>query len=207
MASLKTISLAPLNPSYPVHVALYRDLQNAPFLRQQLISGNSDFEYAFIDARMVLSCNHILAAIYRAVQDYTHKRLKSNNVHSEIVFALSPNNNIAEAFRKFGITDATKDLLVVKASTAPEITHDTVAQHLEKAIEGIPCEFNDENLHATSRYDEIKKIYKLNSMNVKLPHKPDGVSVGPAAGSAEEIDGLRRIETSILGSIALRGAN
>lgn len=50
---VETIELAHLPPSMPVHVALYRDVKNAASLRQQLISGNADFEYAFIDASMV----------------------------------------------------------------------------------------------------------------------------------------------------------
>jgi EKC/KEOPS complex subunit CGI121/TPRKB len=52
-SKLETINLPHLPYSVPVHVALYRDVQNATFLRQQLVSGNSDFEYAFIDASMV----------------------------------------------------------------------------------------------------------------------------------------------------------
>lgn len=52
-STLETINLPHLPSSLPVHVALYRDIENAPFLRQQLISGNADFEYAFIDASMV----------------------------------------------------------------------------------------------------------------------------------------------------------
>lgn len=50
--SLETINIPHLPTSLPVHVALYRDVQNASFLRQQLLSGNADFEYAFIDASM-----------------------------------------------------------------------------------------------------------------------------------------------------------
>lgn len=53
MSALETINLSHLPASWPVHVALYKDVKNAPFLRQQLISGNSDFEYALIDASMV----------------------------------------------------------------------------------------------------------------------------------------------------------
>ena len=53
MSALETISIPHLPSSMPVHVALYRDVKNAPFLRQQLISGNADFEYALIDASMV----------------------------------------------------------------------------------------------------------------------------------------------------------
>ena len=50
---LETIHLPHFPPSLPVHVALYRDLDNASFLRQQLIAGNTDFEYALVDASMV----------------------------------------------------------------------------------------------------------------------------------------------------------
>jgi EKC/KEOPS complex subunit CGI121/TPRKB len=38
---------------------------------------------------------HVLAAAFRALNDYLNDRLKSRNVHSEIVFSLSPNNNVS----------------------------------------------------------------------------------------------------------------
>jgi EKC/KEOPS complex subunit CGI121/TPRKB len=137
--------------------------------------------------------------------------LKSRNVHSEIVFALSPNNNvgtflillplalfvdnckIAESFRRFGLTDATRDLLVIKVSTSPEINHDTVAQHLKNVIEGTPCPFDNENLRLVSRVAKIKAAYK----------------VGPPSSSPSQETGhdeQKRIEMSIIGSMALRGA-
>lgn len=50
---LETVHLPHLPPDLPIYISLYRNLQNAPFLRQQLLSGNRDFEYAFIDASMV----------------------------------------------------------------------------------------------------------------------------------------------------------
>ena len=43
----------------------------------------------------VLSPTHVLAAVFRATNDYLNDRMKSKNVHSEIVFALSPNNNVS----------------------------------------------------------------------------------------------------------------
>lgn len=42
----------------------------------------------------VLSRAHATAAVFRAVNDYMHNRLKSRNVHSEIVFSLNPTNNV-----------------------------------------------------------------------------------------------------------------
>lgn len=53
MALVKTFHLAHLHPSLAVHVALFRDLKNAVYLRQQLLAGNKDFEYALIDANVV----------------------------------------------------------------------------------------------------------------------------------------------------------
>ncbi|KAE8376336.1 kinase binding protein CGI-121-domain-containing protein [Aspergillus bertholletiae] len=194
--TLETISLPHLPSSLPVHVALYRDVQNAPSLRQQLISGNSDFEYAFIDASMVLSRAHVSSAIFRAVNDYLNERLKSRNVHSEIVFSFSSTNNIADSFRKFGISDSTKDLLVVKVSVTPEITHDSVAAHLAQSIEGSPVPFNDETLWEIADVAKIKRAYKLGS----LPSAPAGQVNG--TGNSDKM----RLENSIIGAIALRGA-
>ena len=42
----------------------------------------------------ILCRDHVLAACFRAINDQIHHRLKSRNVHSEIVFSLSPNNNV-----------------------------------------------------------------------------------------------------------------
>ncbi|CZR55439.1 related to protein cgi-121 [Phialocephala subalpina] len=93
MALLQTAQLEHLPPSHSIHIALYRNIQNAAFLQQQLLDGNTDFEYALIDASVLVSKIHALAAVYRAVNDLLSNRLRSRNVHSEIVFSLSPNNN------------------------------------------------------------------------------------------------------------------
>lgn len=90
---METITLPHL-PQHPLQVSLFENVKNAPFLRQQLLDGNTAFEYAFLDASVLLSRNHVLAASFRAINDQINGRLKSRNVHSEIVFALSPNNNV-----------------------------------------------------------------------------------------------------------------
>lgn len=53
MALVQTLSLAHTPSSLAVNAALYKDVQNASFLRQQLLQGNSEFEYALIDASTV----------------------------------------------------------------------------------------------------------------------------------------------------------
>lgn len=77
--SLASVPIAHLQSCSPVYVALYRGLRNASSLRQQLLSGNQDFEYAFLDASMVgpfaslksskTSASHILSTrIYEPVR-------------------------------------------------------------------------------------------------------------------------------------------
>jgi EKC/KEOPS complex subunit CGI121/TPRKB len=38
---------------HAVYVALYTGVKNSTFLKEQLLQGNSDFEYAFLDASSV----------------------------------------------------------------------------------------------------------------------------------------------------------
>ncbi|KAB8304130.1 hypothetical protein EYC80_003550 [Monilinia laxa] len=209
MALLQTLPLEHLPPSHTLHIALYHNLLNAPFLHQQLLSGNTDFEYAFIDASVILSRLHILAAAYRAVNDSLENRLKSRNVHSEIVFSLSMNNNIAESFRRFGITPSTTSLLILKvapASSAPQI-----ASHLSSVIEGQAVEFDDEVLRSTTDIARVRKLYKLNSgggagggkKGVNANGKANGAT---ASASEKEEDERKELEIMVLGAMALRGA-
>ena len=55
METLATFHIAHLPTQLAVYIALFRDLRNASFLRQQLLAGNADFEYAFLDAASVRS--------------------------------------------------------------------------------------------------------------------------------------------------------
>lgn len=91
---METVALPHL-PQHPLRIGVFKNVKNASFLRKQLLEGNADFEYAFLDASAILSRNHVLAACFRAINDMVNNRLKSRNVHSEIVFSLSTNNNVS----------------------------------------------------------------------------------------------------------------
>ena len=99
---METVSLPHL-PAHPLRIGLFKDVKNAAFLRKQLLDGNTDFEYAFLDTAAVISKEHVLAACFRAIHDMTSNRMKSRNVHSEIVFSFSPNNNVSELRRTFPV--------------------------------------------------------------------------------------------------------
>ncbi|KAF6237368.1 hypothetical protein HO173_004258 [Letharia columbiana] len=218
MASLQTLNLAHLPPDLAVHIALYADLQNAPFLRDQLLQGNPDFEYALIDATVILSTTHVLAAVFRAANDHLNGRLRSRTVHSEIVFSLGANNNIAQSLRTFGITATTTNLLAIKLTTNPSITASTVSEHLTASVNGTPVEFSDATLAKMADVGKIRKLYKLSGVGEadskgKRRRKDgseegsggvDGVKAGSTGYGAERE--RKELEVAILGLMALRGA-
>jgi len=95
MAHVTPLHLAHLPPHIQIFASLHTSVTNSPEIRSQLFASNHDYDYAFIDATTLISTTHILTAIFRAVNDWMAGRLKTRNVHSEVVFSLGPNNNVS----------------------------------------------------------------------------------------------------------------
>ncbi|GAM85393.1 hypothetical protein ANO11243_034000 [Dothideomycetidae sp. 11243] len=170
--SLETITLPHLD-QYPLYAGLFRDVANAGFLRKQLLEGNSEFEYTFLDAATILSREHLLAACFRAINDLALNRLRTKNVHSEIVFSLSPNNNIAESFKRFGISDSTRDIVAIKVATSPAVLEQDVATHLRRHIDGRLTRLTDAELTRLRDLGRIGKIYKFDAKALSEGRDPE----------------------------------
>ncbi|KAL6714102.1 hypothetical protein ACLMJK_008596 [Lecanora helva] len=205
MFPLTTLHLAHTPADLPIHIALYTSLHNAPHIHSQLLASNPHYNYAFIDASTLLTPTHLLAAIYRALNDSFHKRLKSRNVHSEIVFSLGANNNIAQALRGFGIGKETKELVVVKVGGERE----EVEGFLGERVEGVGVEWCEESLGKVRDVGRIRKLYKLPEQGGKgKARRKKGVekSGGDGTAGTDPEGEMRELEVAILGLMALRGA-
>ncbi|KAM0804391.1 kinase binding protein CGI-121-domain-containing protein [Usnea florida] len=93
-------------------------------------------------------------------------RLRTRNVHSEIVFGLGVNNNISHSLSTFGLTPTTTSLLAIKLSTAPHITRASVAAHLQTSIEGTSVAFCDEMLGEMADVGRIRKELEVAILGV-----------------------------------------
>lgn len=99
---------------------------------------------------------------------------------------------IAEAYRRYGISPATKDLLVVKVAKDGSHSSQHISDHLTTNVEGEWLPVTDENLAAATDKAKVSKYYKLNGL--KWLNSIDD-------------PGLRNKETEmlVLGGMALRG--
>ncbi|KAH8174709.1 kinase binding protein [Sarocladium implicatum] len=195
--ALETLALEHLPETHKVHLAFFQNIQNASFLHEQLLARNSDFEYAFIDASVVVSRLQVLSAIFKATTTAVDGTLKTPNVHSEIVASLTSSNNIAEAYRRFGISTATKDLIVVKVTfptdAKPDVlSSDDIWQHLHQHVKGDPALLTDDALAKVTDLSKVRKYYKLNGLNWLDNIKDEKAKRG-------------ELEALILGGMALRG--
>jgi hypothetical protein len=95
MAHTASLHLSHLPPTTSILTSLFTHVANAAYIRSQLLASNPDYDYAFIDASSILSTTHVLAAVERAVRDWSRGRGKSRNVHSEVVFCLGGSNNVS----------------------------------------------------------------------------------------------------------------
>ncbi|KAL6871623.1 CGI-121 domain-containing protein [Trichoderma longibrachiatum] len=195
--AVEIVQLEHVPSSYRIHLALFRNVKNAGFLHQQLLARNADFEYAFIDASTIVSRAHLLSAVFKAVNASVNGTLRTPNVHSEIVVSLSSSSNIADAYRRFGVSPSTSDLFVVKVTfpsdTAPEPpSADSIWQHLKDNVEGDAVPATDETIQTITDVRTVRKSYKLNGLAWL-----DAIK--------DELVKRQEIERLILGGMALRG--
>ncbi|KAG2035354.1 CGI-121-domain-containing protein [Suillus americanus] len=152
-----------------VHVALFDDVTNAAAIRSRIVQaarnlsvdGNTEREavnFAFIDARLISSPLHLQTAIYQALLSQAQGQLRTKTVHSEILWALNPTNNITEAIRRYGVSDESTTLIVVRVdvSNTPDLQ-----RRMCDITQGRMVPF--QALGQMTNWSIIKKHYKLDS--------------------------------------------
>ncbi|KAK3936224.1 putative kinase [Diplogelasinospora grovesii] len=195
--TLETLTLELLPPTWRVHAAFFKGVVNSEFLQEQLLGRNAEFEYAFIDASAIVSRQQVLSALFNVAVVAETGGLQTPNVHSEVVCSLSPGKNIAEAYRRWGITPGTtKDIIILKILTLePKSecpTADDVWTHLRKHVDGRPVPLTDDEIDGSTDWAKVRKYYKLNG--------------APALEGIQDDAGRKKeAETLIITSMALRG--
>ncbi|GJE83965.1 CGI-121-domain-containing protein [Phanerochaete sordida] len=170
-------------PQFPpelatVYAALFTDVQNAAELKTRLVSasvmpGNEgDVEreavnFAFVDARLVTSVLHLQTAIYHAILAATQDSLRTKTVHSEVLWTLNPSNNISEAFRRYGVTDDSKALFVIRIDKDVS----DIVPKMQAAVKGTVAPLS--SLSNITDWAAVNKYHKLNNELAVREHARD----------------------------------
>lgn len=117
---------------------------------------------------------------------------------------LTRNSQIAESFRRFGVTDDSSNLLAIKvfsgseASASFSTAASNVSKHLLDSVDGKLVDFTNDNIAAVSDLLRIKKIYKLPADSKSTSARPNGFTPYQ--------EQIQQIEAMVLGTMAVKGS-
>jgi len=112
----------------------------------------------------------VAIAGHKALHLFQQGKMKTRTLHSEIIFNLSPSTNINDSFKKFGILDNTKDILVVM------ITQENAVEkisELSRLMKGTLVSLT--SLATISDKEKIKKVYGVSDKELQCDSLENGI--------------------------------
>lgn len=139
--------------THELSLFLFENVTNSSDLLQQLKTGS--LELAFIDPSLIASTLQLWAAANLALFAKQNGRLRTRNLHTELVYNLSPERNIRNAYKELGISETSTAMIVATFNSDPS--------HLQKIQELVKGEDRDidQELRRFFDFQKASKVYQL----------------------------------------------
>ncbi|KAM3926233.1 EKC/KEOPS complex subunit TPRKB [Leptodactylus fuscus] len=157
-----------LFPQFKVTILLFNNVKNASQLRKKAMDGS--IEGALLNPAMIADPLQVLVAVNKAIHLQLLGKMKTRTLNSEIIFNLSPTNNISEAFKRFGLSDSDSGVLVVLTDDG---TRAMSSREIIPHVEGQQVPLAD--LSQLTDYAKVKKVYKITTQEEKVGSILDAV--------------------------------
>lgn len=159
--TFQTITL-PLYPQHPFFLAYYDNVapEVLATVKSELISRNPEYDFCFLSTTYLVSLEQLHCALHKAVQNLVQGTMKAKSVNTEIIFDLSPVNNINDALKRFGIDETRTDLIVVKLSSDTG-SFEQLDNELAGLLNAKSTELTDDILMQRADLKKFKKLFKL----------------------------------------------
>eukprot|EP01132_Coremiostelium_polycephalum_P005844 gene5844-7273_t len=171
-----------LYPNYTISVFLFKNVLNTSEVMSSLLKG--ELEWSILNCKPIYDIQQILLAANRAAGIQLNGKLTTNNIHTELIFRLSPSTNIKESLKGFGLQPDDKEFYVILFNADDN--------KIRKVLEFIKGEEdNDFDLTKTSTYfDKLisRKLYNITEKEVLIDDKEN-----------------ENLKKSILNSMAIKG--
>jgi EKC/KEOPS complex subunit CGI121/TPRKB len=144
-----------------LHLALFTEVTNAQAM-MDLVKAH-DFPGALIDPRLVVGTLQLQVAAIKALDADAKDSLASQTVHSELVYNLSPERKMSQAFSTFGMSpDATTVLVAMFDVGVAEFEEAAAGKVVGTRVPFVA------GIGAVTDEAQVKKKYKIRDVELEV---------------------------------------